>query len=161
MGKRDGLRQPIEKSVNSEESQQARIRQQLAIHSLIRQANFESGDGDYGVTVTGVKPSTAPEGGAPAGFDQAVLSGTPVAEGLQHAERAMTAKSRTTEQQQRCSHEAAAMRTQNPIVEPIWPDSHGPSESQNTMGLAFNPWMGFSESLESYGLTLSLDEDYF
>lgn len=50
---------------------------------------------------------------------------------------------------------------QHPIGESIWSDPQASSEHQDTMGLQFNPWMGFSESLESYGLTLSLNEDYF
>lgn len=46
-------------------------------------------------------------------------------------------------------------------VEAQWTEPQNREEWRDDMQLGCNPWMGFSESLESYGLTLSLDDDYF
>lgn len=136
------------------EATQAKIRQQLAIHSLIRQANFDDDDGDDGVTISsiprsnvelqlGAMPPTQSNFGTPLVLDRATLSGPPVVEGLQ------------------ILREGTPIQTHTVTDEPVWRDSHGSGEWPNSMQLVLDPWMGFSESLESYGLKIPLNEDYF
>lgn len=172
MGKSDQRQKHVDVPADDNEATQVKIRQQLAIHSLIRQANFDNDNGDDGVAAACIPRSniaaqldamspTQSELGVPSVLDRATLSGSPVAERLQNAGTKMTTKANTTDQRPRFLQEGTAMQMQNVTDESIWHDSPDLGEWQDNMQLVFNPWMGFSESLEAYGLTLSLNEDYF
>jgi hypothetical protein len=69
----------------------------------------------------------------------------------------MTAGDRQTDafQTETGSHE------QSIISGTVGPEFNGREESEIDMQWMFDPWMGFSHSLESYGLTLPPGESYY
>jgi hypothetical protein len=40
-------------------------------------------------------------------------------------------------------------------------DEEQPDQSSDGMRFAFNPWMGWPETLETYGFPQGVDDDYF
>ncbi|KIW33394.1 uncharacterized protein PV07_00247 [Cladophialophora immunda] len=159
--------QRAEATGEDDEATQTRTRQQFAIHSLFRQANFD-GDSNHDTIISETTPSmvefqlaTMPQIRSrllvPAGSGAATPPG-----GLPHGDLQNSGSEMTPEQQQAGHLQADPAPTRpNTLADPMLDYDRSCEELENDMQLVFNPWMGFSESLESYGLTLTLDEDYF
>ncbi|KEF60743.1 uncharacterized protein A1O9_02304 [Exophiala aquamarina CBS 119918] len=157
--------QDIEASNEDYEATQGRIRRQLAIHSLIRQANFE-GDCHDG-TRSEIRRSNVEFQLSTMPQNQSTLTALPAREiatpfGMARVEDSQGAGEIATVEEQSGhiqSESGSEKRTMPNVSTPH--ENHNREEWRNDMQAVFNPWMGFSESLESYGLALSLEDDYF
>lgn len=145
---------------------EARIRQRLGIHSLIRRADFV--DDSNEVT------SPAPNIQARSSAIRHTLS-------LQQQERrSQTAASAINRGPQRAigTHNTRAIAAEpakanlyqrqnengvagNSSSEPASYDEEQLDQSSDGMRFAFNPWMGWPETLETYGFPQGVDDDYF
>jgi hypothetical protein len=139
---------------------EARTRQRLAIHSLIGRADFVD---DSNEVTTPAPPSDHPIHNP---LD-------PVAR-LQHKQRTVrtninvrAAPQILRSQSMRAAADAAQLKpATDPIVEGVTNEpTNYAQEDQNQwldgMRLAFNPWMGWPETLDTYGFTQDHDDDYF
>ncbi|KAJ9608857.1 hypothetical protein H2200_006628 [Cladophialophora chaetospira] len=137
---------------------EARTRQRLAIHSLIGRADFVD---DSNEVTSPAPPGEYPSSTVNAGerpLRQRLIRSNPNVKVAPQIFR---------------THGSLIGVTQSPqpkqtdqLIEPMINEpTNYAQEDQNQwldgMRLAFNPWMGWPETLETYGFTQDLDDDYF
>lgn len=157
------LPQP-EEDIGEDESRladEARTRQRLAIHSLIRRAEFVDDSNE----VTSPAPPSEPR--PPTSTNsllkrlqqrtvQRGVQESPNSKGSPQNTRPPTAVETTRPLPQEQSDRAAEV----PSNEPTNLAEADQSQWLDGMRFAFNPWMGWPETLETYGFSHDLDDDY-
>ncbi|ETI28413.1 hypothetical protein G647_00862 [Cladophialophora carrionii CBS 160.54] len=136
---------------------EARTRQRLAIHSLIGRADFVDDSNEVtSPAPPGEYPSATVNAGARPQRQRSIRNNPNV----KVAPQVLRSHSLLG-----AAH-AAQPKQANQGVEPVINEpTNYAQEDQNQwldgMRLAFNPWMGWPETLETYGFTQDLDDDYF
>ncbi|KAL2404589.1 hypothetical protein ABEF93_006148 [Exophiala dermatitidis] len=142
---------------------EARIRQRLGIHSLIRRADFVDDSNE----VTSPAPTIQPRASA--------IRHTLSTEQERRSQRTSSAANRAlpnTGSAQVNQPNGTSSVTPRPYPvpngiaatannEPASYDEEPPDQSSDGMRFAFNPWMGWPETLETYGFPQGVDDDYF
>ena len=138
---------------------EARTRQRLAIHSLIGRADFVD---DSNEVTTPRPPSehhvngTVSAGARPLRQQRSIRS-NPNLKTAPHVLRSHSFLGAT----QGTDPKQSVAGVETVSNEPTNYAQDGQNQWLDGMRLAFNPWMGWPETLETYGFTQALDDEYF
>ena len=135
-----------------EDEGDVRTGQRLAIHSLVRRADFvdRSNETTAPSSTTEFQSSASPQ----------TFSRVAARFVGKHTGQTIETTS-TLEVAKATSHNQSNVFSEDLGNERASYDRENSGESVDGMRFAFNPWMGWSETLEGYGFTQNLDDDYF
>ncbi|EXJ89661.1 hypothetical protein A1O3_02728 [Capronia epimyces CBS 606.96] len=149
------------------QADEARIRQRLGIHSLIRRADFVDDSNE----VTSPAPNFQARSSAirhTLSVQQPERRSQRTSSVIYRAPQRTLGTHGTTPSRNNAADSAKSRsyQQQNNVAgnannEPASYAEERPDQSSDEMRFAFNPWMGWPETLETYGFPQGVDDDYF